>query len=140
MADQFQPRVWPLPHEEPLPEPQAGTPSPVFLALSGGGVDGIAHLGVARVLHALHDQYPIDTIVGTSAGSDAGAVIASGMSDDDAKTAMFNFDYKALTHGNWLQRLPVVGVIVGSAVNLVRQFGIFDGTPIATQMDKILSK
>lgn len=53
----------------------------IGLALSGGAARGFAHLGVARVL-AEH-EIPIDFIAGTSAGSFAGAALASGLSVEE---------------------------------------------------------
>lgn len=50
----------------------------IGLALSGGAARGFAHLGVLKVLRE-HD-IPIDCIAGTSAGSIAGAALASGLS------------------------------------------------------------
>jgi predicted acylesterase/phospholipase RssA len=113
--------------------------APVFLALQGGGVDGIAHLGAARVLHTLGAHYPIDTIVGTSAGSAAGALIASGISDDAAKQAVLRFPYADLEHRSWLQRVPVVGWALGGAANLVVDHGVFDGGRIQTDVGKELA-
>ncbi|MDQ6786213.1 MAG: patatin-like phospholipase family protein [Acidobacteriota bacterium] len=53
----------------------------IGLALSGGAARGFAHLGVAKVL-AEHN-IPIDFIAGTSAGSFAGAALASGLSVEE---------------------------------------------------------
>ena len=66
----------------------------VGLALSGGGARGFAHLGVLKVLEEHH--IPIDFIAGTSAGSIAGAALASGLSVADIikmgrKASWYNF-------------------------------------------------
>ena len=53
----------------------------IGLALSGGAARGFAHLGVVKVL-AEHN-IPIDFIAGTSAGSFAGAALASGLSVEE---------------------------------------------------------
>ncbi len=50
----------------------------VGLALSGGAVLGIAHLGVIRVLE--ENDIPIHCVAGTSAGAMAGAFLAAGFS------------------------------------------------------------
>ncbi len=50
----------------------------VGLALGGGGVRGLAHIGVLNVLE--QEGIQIDLIVGTSAGALIGAAYASGMS------------------------------------------------------------
>jgi len=52
----------------------------IGLALSGGAVLGIAHVGVIKVLE--ENNIPIDLIAGTSAGSLAGAFLAAGISSD----------------------------------------------------------
>jgi len=53
----------------------------VGLALSGGAVLGIAHLGVIRVLQ--ENDIPIHCVAGTSAGAMAGAFVAAGFSFAD---------------------------------------------------------
>lgn len=53
----------------------------IGLALSGGGVKGIAHLGVLKCL----EEYgiPVDVISGTSAGALVGSLYAAGLSAED---------------------------------------------------------
>lgn len=53
----------------------------VGLALSGGAARGIAHVGVLKVL--FEEGVPIDFVAGTSAGSIAGAALASGMTIEE---------------------------------------------------------
>lgn len=53
----------------------------IGLALSGGAARGFAHLGVLKAFTE-HD-IPIDCVSGTSAGSIAGAALASGLSIDE---------------------------------------------------------
>ena len=53
----------------------------VGLALSGGGIRGIAQIGVLKVL--LDEGVPVDYIVGTSIGGAVGALAASGYSPDE---------------------------------------------------------
>ena len=52
----------------------------IALALGGGGIKGIAHIGVIRVLK--QEGFSIRAIAGTSAGGLIGALIASGLSPD----------------------------------------------------------
>lgn len=52
----------------------------IGLALSGGAVLGIAHVGVLKVLE--ENNISIDMIAGTSAGSLAGALLAAGIASD----------------------------------------------------------
>ncbi len=60
----------------------------VGIALSGGGSRGIAHLGVLKALEEL--GVDIQVISGTSAGSIAAALYASGMSTDEIYNHMKN--------------------------------------------------
>ena len=52
----------------------------VGLALSGGAVLGIAHVGAIKVLE--ENKIPIDMIAGTSAGSLTGVFLAAGLTSD----------------------------------------------------------
>lgn len=56
------------------------TKKKIGLALSGGAVLGIAHLGAIKVLE--ENEIPIDIIAGTSAGSLVGAFLSAGYSSD----------------------------------------------------------
>ena len=53
----------------------------IGLALSGGAVRGLAHVGVLRAL--IENRIPIHCIAGTSAGSIVGGAYASGMPIDE---------------------------------------------------------
>lgn len=52
----------------------------IALALGGGGVRGVAHIGVLRALEA--HQFNVKAIAGTSAGGMVGAVYAAGFSTE----------------------------------------------------------
>lgn len=67
----------PPPAEPDAPPPAAGPPVRVALALSSGGLRGIAHLGVLRTLES-HGLWP-DLIVGTSIGALVGACWCHGL-------------------------------------------------------------
>lgn len=54
----------------------------IGIVLSGGGIRGIAHLGVFKALK--EHQIPISAISGTSAGAIAGALFANGVEPDTA--------------------------------------------------------
>ena len=56
----------------------------IGLALGGGGVRGLAHIGVLKVLQREH--IPIDFIAGTSMGGIIGALLAAGVSVEDMET------------------------------------------------------
>lgn len=57
------------------------SPPKIGLALSGGAVRGLAHVGVLRAL--TENNIPIACIAGTSAGSIVGAAYAAGMSIEE---------------------------------------------------------
>ncbi len=59
------------------------------LVLGGGGVRGLAHLGILRVFERA--QVPIDAIVGTSAGAIVGALYAHEPNVDSVADRLFRF-------------------------------------------------
>lgn len=71
--------------EEQITRPKIG------IALSGGGARGIAHIGVLKALEEL--QVPIDYIAGTSMGSIAGGLYASGFSSEELRQAVELIDW-----------------------------------------------
>lgn len=62
----------------------------ISLALGGGGVRGIAHIGVLRTLEA--HKFNIKAIAGTSAGGMVGAVYAAGYSTQEIEEIIKDFD------------------------------------------------
>lgn len=66
----------------------------IGLVLGGGGARGIAHISVMRALEQM--KVPVDCIVGTSMGSLAGALYASGMSVDDMEKLVLSQDWQRL--------------------------------------------
>lgn len=62
----------------------------IALALGGGGVRGIAHIGVLRALEK--HQFKIKAIAGTSAGGLVGSVYAAGFSTQKMEAAIKDFD------------------------------------------------
>lgn len=75
------------------------------LVLSGGGIRGMAHIGVLKVLeeNGLHP----DAIAGTSAGALVGALYAAGLSADEMldffeSTEIFKFSNYAWKKPGWL--------------------------------------
>ncbi len=62
----------------------------VALALSGGGARGLAHIGVLQRLEEV--GYPLDSIVGTSAGALVGALHASGFSGREIEALFERLD------------------------------------------------
>jgi NTE family protein len=65
----------------------------IGLVLSGGGARGAAHIGVLKMLDALH--VPIDAIAGTSMGAVVGGLYASGLSGAQIEQAMASVDWQS---------------------------------------------
>ena len=74
----------------------------IGLALSGGSVRGIAHIGVAKAL-ADHGIRP-SAITGTSVGSLVGAALAAGMSWRQIEQMAQSIFWPRLLHGRTLER------------------------------------
>lgn len=79
-----------------LPERRVG------LALSGGAVRGIAHIGVLKALEENGIQPTV--VAGTSAGSIIGAAIASGMHWRELTQMAYDVFWPSLLHGPSLER------------------------------------
>ena len=84
------------------------------LVLSGGGIRGVAHLGLLKALKEL--EVEITMISGTSAGALAGAFYAAGMNPDDILEMTMNLSkYKfinpMLTGGGLLSNKPLLNFI-----------------------------
>lgn len=63
----------------------------VALVLSGGGARGVGHIGVLQALE--EGGYPVDAVVGTSAGSLFGALWACGFSGSQIETLFDRVDF-----------------------------------------------
>lgn len=74
----------------------------VGLALSGGGVRGIAHIGVVKALNELGIRTAF--VAGTSAGSLVGAGVAAGMDWQALKEMAQSVFWPSLFHGELLER------------------------------------
>lgn len=66
----------------------------ITLALGGGGIRGIAHIGVLRALEK--NGFTIRAIAGTSAGGLIGALYAAGKSPDELLAVITGLDQKKL--------------------------------------------
>ncbi len=72
------------------PAPEPAPPPRIALALGGGAARGFAHIGVIKVLES--HGLKVDLVVGTSAGSVAGALYAAGYSGFDLQQMAFDLD------------------------------------------------
>ena len=66
----------------------------VGLVLSGGGANGLAHLGVIQALE--ENNIPIDYITGTSSGAFVGAMYSAGYSVEEMKAFFLSDLFKSL--------------------------------------------
>lgn len=86
-----------------LSQLQAETPQGIGLALGGGGVRGIAHIGVLQALEEMH--IPIRAISGTSIGALVGALYASGYSPQEMKKLLTEISWERLLFEDRASRL-----------------------------------
>lgn len=94
--------------------PGINKPSKIGIVLSGGGVRGIAHLGVLKALNE-KEIFP-DIISGVSAGAIAGAFYADGYHPDEIfeifhRTSIFHFARIAIPKKGFLQMDKVSHVL-----------------------------
>ena len=66
----------------------------ITLALGGGGIRGVAHIGVLRALE--RHGFTVKAIAGTSAGGLVGALYAAGKTPDELESVISNLDQKKL--------------------------------------------
>lgn len=71
----------------------------IIIALGGGGVRGIAHIGAIRCLQ--DNGFKIRGVAGTSAGGLVGSVFAAGFSTAEIEKAAYS-----LSRNNWYRRQP----------------------------------
>lgn len=76
----------------------------VVLALSGGGMKGLAHIGVLKVLE--EKGIPVAGIVGTSMGAIMGGLAASGYSADELEDLVSTIDMSSVILGQDDTLLP----------------------------------
>lgn len=81
------------------------------LALSGGAVRGMAHIGVLKYLEERNIN--IDVIAGTSAGSLIGALHAAGMSANEIEKIALNINWKTI-----MKNIPTVSLPKKGLVNI----------------------
>lgn len=105
----------PLPPLLP-PPPPAVPPPKVALVLGGGGARGFAHVGVLKMLDA--QGLKPDMVIGTSAGSVAGALYAAGFNGFDLQEMAFALDRATVADWSMFGK----GLIRGEALqNFINQ-------------------
>lgn len=71
----------------------------VGLVLSGGGVRGMAHLGVLKALE--EEKIPVDYITGTSAGALVGSMYAIGLTPEQIEKVLTHPDFNRWAEGTF---------------------------------------
>ncbi|HUP92087.1 MAG TPA: patatin-like phospholipase family protein [Solimonas sp.] len=100
----------PPPAPEPVVPPPPAPPPKIALVLGGGAARGFAHIGVIKMLDAL--EIKPDLIVGTSAGSIAGALYAAGYDGFALQEMAFDLDRSMVSDWSLFNR----GLIKGQAL------------------------
>ena len=101
---------------EPVPPtPVPPKPPKIALVLGGGAIRGFAHIGVIKVLQA--EGIVPDMVVGTSAGSIAGALYASGLSGFDMQKIAFDLDKATVTDWSVFGKGMLKGAALQDFVN-----------------------
>lgn len=107
----------------------------IGLSVAGGGLKGVAHIGVIKALKELGIE--IDAIAGTSSGSLIAALYAAGFSVEEMSD-IFCKNYKVLTT---FEKMPIAKS-VGKYV-FKRQFdmeGLSDGAKIENLVNDVIGK
>ncbi|TXH02586.1 MAG: patatin-like phospholipase family protein [Nevskiaceae bacterium] len=99
------------------PTPIPPKPPKIALVLGGGAIRGFAHIGVIKILQA--ENIVPDMVIGTSAGSVAGALYAAGYSGFDLQQMAFELDKATVTDwsmfGNGLLKGEALQAFVNKA-------------------------
>lgn len=130
----------------PVEPPRPATPPPapppplpkVALVLGGGGARGFAHIGVLKLLD-VEGLHP-DLIVGTSAGSVAGALYAAGINGFDLQQMSYDMERAQITDWSVIGKGLIRGDALEAYVNRVVQNRSIEKLPIrfacvATRVD-----
>lgn len=100
----------------------------------GGGVKGIGLVGAVCCLE--DNGYKWMNLAGTSSGAIVAALLAAGYSGKELKGILDNIDYTALLDKKLLQRIPVIGDIMG----IFFEYGIYSSDKIESWIRELLKK
>ena len=104
------------------------TPPYKKLVLEGGGVKGIAYGGCLAALASAGLLDSIDGIAGSSAGSQAAAMIAAGYTGPEIVEELLKLDFTMfLTDGSWNP--------LADTHKFVKQYGWFSGDTVVHELD-----
>lgn len=100
----------------------------------GGGIKGIAFVGAVKCIE--DNGYEWERVAGTSAGAIIAALLSAGYSGNELEQIMTSSNYSKFTDKSMLQKIP----IIGDAVTLIKNKGIFSGDPIELWLEELLKK
>jgi NTE family protein len=100
----------------------------------GGGVKGIGLVGAVCCLE--DNGYKWMNLAGTSSGAIVAALLAAGYTGKELKCILDSVDYAALLDKNLLQSIP----IVGKALGILLEYGIYSGDEIEKWIRELLQK
>jgi NTE family protein len=83
----------------------------IDLVLEGGGVKGIGLVGALAVLE--REDYVVNKIAGTSAGSIVAALYAAGYSAAELRSMALSIDFARFKDAGWARRVPMIGAPLG---------------------------
>ncbi|HZH77303.1 MAG TPA: patatin-like phospholipase family protein [Archangium sp.] len=106
----------------------------VDAVFEGGGVKGIGLVGAVEHLEAAGVKF--QNVVGTSAGAIVAALVAAGYSASQLRSIMQELDFRRFTDRSTLDRVP----LIGPAVSLLREKGIYEGDYFERWMRDLLLK
>jgi len=102
------------------------------VCLEGGGIRGIAFIGVLKALEELHKVKGIKRYIGSSAGAIFAGAMACGYDSEQMKQLVLTTDFTQFMDGNWGQ--------IGSVMRLVYYWGIYNGDYFYNWYGKVLEK
>ena len=103
----------------------------ITLALSGGGIKGVAHIGALKALE--EEKIQIEKISGTSSGSIVASLFAAGFSSDD----IYKIFKKYCKKIKYVEPINIVKLILGLILD--RKI-IIDGLNSGIQIEKLIQK
>jgi NTE family protein len=101
------------------------------IAFEGGGITGLAHMGVLKVMGSSGLIEPLTHFAGASAGSIVAGLMACKIPVDRLCKIMLNFDFKILQDSSWF--------FFRDVYRLVKDFGWNPGLSLETTIENILS-
>lgn len=109
-----------------------------YVALSGGGIKGVAYIGAFRALdecNILYDEngkLKLKGIAGTSAGSIMASLVAVGYKPDELIGVLGDIELTKIFDDKW--------GIIRDAINFIDDYGVAPGTYIYETMGRLIEK